>query len=292
MKTALLTTSLCLSALLLPACSGGGGSDGAGASKSGELVVAITDAPFAHDIVAVATVQVDRISVLETDGGDSGALVLYDGDPIEIDLLDLTNGATDILVRADVPAGTYDQMRLRVASGYLELTDGDVFSTALGNLHLTSTGTSGLKVKIDPAIEVVGGLSHDLLLDFDLTKSFHAVPGNALLNANFYKLMPVVRAMNQSLTGELRGVVSQDDGTGTGTLVGVEAATVYLMPPGEPDPANAVASTMTQADGFYALLGVEPGTWDVLAVKDPAQGRVDGVDVVAGNVTVVDLEIQ
>ena len=290
MKTALLTTSLCLSALLLPACTGGGGSDGAGASKSGELVVAITDAPFAHDIVAVATVEVDRISVLEADGDESGAHVLYDGDPIEIDLLDLTNGATQILVRADVPPGTYDQMRLRVADGHLELRDGDVFSTALGNLHLTSTGTSGLKVKIDPAIEVVGGLSHDLLLDFDLTKSFHAVPGNAPLNANFYKLMPVVRAMNQSLTGELRGVVSQDDGTGT--LVGVDAATVYLMPAGEPDPANAVASTMTQADGFYALLGVEPGTWDVLAVKDPAEGRVDGVEVVAGNVTVVDLEIQ
>jgi hypothetical protein len=292
MKTTLLTASACLAALLLPACSGSGGSDGAGAAKTGELVVEITDAPFAHDLVTRAMVQVDRISVLGSGEDDSGAEVLFEGGPIDVDLLDLTNGATQILVRTDVPVGTYDEMRLRVAGGHLELRNGDVFSTDLGNLHLTSTGTSGLKVKVDPAIEVVGDLSFTLLLDFDLTKSFHCVPGNDPLNAKSYKLMPVVRAVNASETGELRGLVQQDDGTGTGTLVGVDAATVYLMPPGEQDPANAVASTMTEPDGFYALMGVEPGTWDVLAVKDPAQGRVDGVEAFAGNVTVVDLEIQ
>ena len=48
----------------------------------------------------------------------------------------------------------------------------------------------------------------------------------------------------------------------------------------------------TTRDGQYALIGVMAGTWDVLAVKDPAQGRKDGVEVVAGNITVVDLEIQ
>jgi len=290
MQTSYSNAALALSVLLLSACSGGGGADATAGAKSGQLSVEITDAPFAHDIVSSARIQVDRISVIEASGGESGTLVLYDGDPIAIDLLDLSGGATDLLVRADVPAGTYDQLRLHVSDASLELIDGDLFSTELGNLHLTSTGTSGLKVHVDPPIEVVGGLSHELLLDFDLTKSFHAVPGSDLMNATSYKLMPVIRATNTSMTGEIRGVVRQDDGTGT--LVGVEAATVYLMPPGEGDPANAEASTMTQPDGQYALLGVTPGLWDVLAVKDAAQGRVDAADVVAGNVTSVDLEIQ
>ena len=253
-------TAAALVAFLLPACgsssSDGAGGVGGGGAKTGELTVEITDKPFAFDIVTKALVQVDRIQVQDTSDPDGGFLTLFDGGPIDIDLLDLTNGATQILVRTDVPVGTYDEMRLRVVSGHLELINGDVFSSDLGNLKLTSTATSGLKVKIDPAIQVVSQVSGTVLLDFDLTKSFHAVPGNDPLSANSYKLMPVIHAKNRSETGEIRGVVRKDDGTGTGTLVGAAMATVYLMPPGEPDPANAVAATTTMDNGSYALIGV------------------------------------
>jgi hypothetical protein len=280
--------------LALTACSSGssGSGSGGGGAGTGELVVEATDKPFAYDLVKQAIVRVDRIEVAKSGEGDDGFITLFDGNPIEIDLLDLTNGATQVLVRTDVPEGGYDQLRLRVASGHLELVDGDVFSTELGNLKLTSTGTSGLKVMIDPPLDVVGDVSSTLLLDFDLTKTFHAVPANDPLNANSYKLMPVVHATNRSVTGEVRGVVRQDDGSGTGTLVGVDAATVYLMPAGEPDPALSVAATKTAPDGFYALIGVPEGVWDVLAVKDPASGRVSGIDVNVGMVSTVDVQIE
>jgi hypothetical protein len=254
------------------------------------VVVEATDKPFAYDLVTKAIVRVDRIEIAPAGEDDDGFVTLYDGQPIEVDLLDLTNGATEILVRTDVEVGDYDELRLRVTSAHLELIDGDVFSTELGNMHLTSTATSGLKVKIDPPLDVVGDVSRTLLLDFDLTKSFHAVPAKDPLNANSYKLMPVVHAKNRSVTGEIRGVVLQDDGTGT--LVAVDAATVYLMPPGEPDPAFSAAATMTSADGSYALIGVDDGLWDVLAVKDPASGRVDGVEVHVGMATTVDVKIE
>jgi len=294
MKTSGLILSLSLAtAPLLTACSGGGSYSGPGGNgKTGELTVEITDKPFAYDLVTKAVVRVDRIQIQEMSDPDGSFQTLFEGGPIEVDLLDLTNGATQILVRTDVPVGNYDQMRLHVVGGQLELVDGDVFSTELGNLHLTSTGTSGLKILVEPPIQVTSQVSQSLLLDFDLTKSFHAVPGKDPLNATSYKLMPVVHATNRSVTGEIRGVVREDDGSGTGTLVGVAQATVYLMPPGEPDPTNSVAATTTLEDGSYALIGVQPGTWDVLAVLDPKQGRVEGLEVSVGNVTPADVLIE
>jgi hypothetical protein len=295
MKSALLRACIPVVALVFAACSGGSGGSGmggGGGSGTGELTVEMTDKPFAYDLVTKAIVRVDRIEIGPQGEDDEGFVTLFEGQPIEVDLLDLTNGATKILVRTDVAVGSYDEIRLRVVSAHLELIDGDVFSTELGNMHLTSTATSGLKIKIDPALEVVGDVSRTLLLDFDLTKSFHAVPANDPLNANSYKLMPVVHATDISTAGEVRGVVRQDDGTGTSTFVGVDAATVYLMPVSEPDPANSAAATKTDPDGSYALIGVPPGTWDVLAVKDPASGRVNGIEVIKGMATTVDLKIE
>jgi hypothetical protein len=271
------------------ACSGGSGTPST-SGETGELVVEATDKPFAYDLVVGARVDIDEIRIHQDAGADSGFLTLYQGPPIELDLLDLTNGATQILVSADLPVGTYHQLRLHVVGGFIELEDGDVFSTDLGNLHLTSTGTSGLKVFIDPPVEVVSQVSSTLLLDFDLSKTFQAVPGNDALNATSFKLKPVIHATNRSLTGEIRGVVREDDGTGT--LVGVPMATVYLLPLGETDPANSVAATASAEDGSYALIGVGAGLWDLLAVKDPKQGSSLGVEVVVGNISSADLVIQ
>ena len=108
----------------------------------GELTVEMTDKPFAYDLVTKAIVRVDRIEIGPQGEDDEGFVTLFEGQPIEVDLLDLTNGATKILVRTDVAVGSYDEIRLRVVSAHLELIDGDVFSTELGNMHLTSTATS------------------------------------------------------------------------------------------------------------------------------------------------------
>ena len=263
--------------------------NGASGIKGG-LTVIVTDKPFAYDLVESAVVRVDQIRVHSDATGSSGFEVLYSGPALEFDLLDLTNGVTQFLVDAQVPVGTYHQLRLHVLGGRLELIDGDVFSTALGNLELTSTGTSGLKVFIDPPIEVVSSASSTLLIDFDLSKTFQAVPGNDPLNATKFKLKPVVHAVNQSLTGEVRGVVEESNGAGG--FVGVAKASVYLQPFGDPDPAHSIAATASAADGSYALIGVPPGTWDVLALKDPKQGTVSGVVVVKGNASFADPIIQ
>lgn len=287
MKHTALPLSFALFALL--SCSGGGGA-GAAAGGQGELVVEVTDKPFAYDLVASAIVRVDEVRVHQDANGEEGFTTLYSGKAIEFDLLDLTNGVTQVLVRTDIPVGTYNQLRLHVVGGRIELIDGDVFSTELGNLHLTSTGTSGLKVFIDPPVEIVSQASTTLLIDFDLSKTFHAVPASDPLDASKFLLKPVVHAINRSFSGEVSGVVLGDDGTGA--LVGVAKANVYLQPFGDPDPENSIASTASAADGSYKLIGVPPGTWDVLAISGDLSGTVSALSVTVGNVTTADVTIE
>ena len=284
MKNRSIACSLAL-AVLLAACGGGGGG-----SATGILSLTATDAPIDHSMVEEALIRVDLVRAHSSASGESGFKEIYDGDPIELDLLDLRNGVVQELGEAEVPAGDYRQVRLRVASAELRLTNGREYSTSDGSLHLTSQGTSGFKVFIDPPVRVLGGARTELLLDIDLTKTFLPVPADDPMNADSFQLHPVIRAANVAETGEVRGLVLAEDPPGAPTPVA--DATVYLLLPGEPDPANHVASTVTETDGAYAFLGVQPGHYDVAATGGGLAGRTDAVEVAAGNVSIVDVVLE
>ena len=89
-----------------------------------------------------------------------------------------------------------------------------------------------------------------------------------------------------ALTGEMRGTVRDSNGDGVGD------AAVYLMPQGVTDTEQSISSTVTEADGSYVLMGVDPGTYDLLAEKETQQGSESGVSVTAGGITLVDLTVQ
>lgn len=272
------------------ACVGCSKSGSSSPGDTGILSLAATDAPFTHGVVSEAHVFVTKIRVHSDGQANSGFTTIYDGPAIDLDLLALQNGVTQQLVQATLPAGDYAQIRLVVSDASLTLTNGNVYSTTAGNLHLTSQQTSGFKLKIEPPIHVSSAVSQSLLLDFDLAKMFKPIPGNQPLTASTYQLHPVIHVANLSTSGELRGLVTADDGSGT--QVGVGGATVHVLPPGELDPNNSVATTGTLPDGRWAVLGLDAGTYDVLAIEGPRQGRVNGEVVSVGNATTVDIVIQ
>jgi hypothetical protein len=273
--------------LLAVACSGGGGSSGSG-SGTGTLEILATDAFLSYLEVEEARVEVTEIRIHKEDEPGAGWRTTYSEAPITMSLLDLRNGRMQPLGgRNTLPTGLYRQVRLVFSGAYLKLKNGNEYSTALGNLKLTSQATSGLKVFIDPPVRIYSDQHEDLLLDFDLTKTFHPIPANNPLNATSYKLQPVIRAANVSETGEIRGVVTTDDGNGT--QVPVDGASVYVLPPGELDPQNAVTMTATNPDGSYAVLGLAATTYDVLGEQGGLTARVNGVGVGTGGVTNVDL---
>ncbi len=276
---------LCL-ATLFAACSGGSSS---GSSGSGTIHLQVTDAPFEYDIVQSASVSVDKITIFHDAQSEAGPIVLYEGAPILMDLFHLRDGLTQSLDQSALPAGTYRQLRLRVTHAELTLTNGNHYTTDDDTIRLTSQQTSGFKAFIDPPITIQRDTTTDVLLDFDLTHTFQPVPGNDALTANFWHLHPVIHVKNLGHVGGLTGTITQDDGQGG--LLPVEGATVYVLPPGQTDTSLAVATTGTSASGSYTVIGVQPGPYDVQAVKAALSGLTAGVTVVSGEVATVDITI-
>ena len=100
----------------------------------------------------------------------------------------------------------------------------------------------------------------------------------------------MIHVANLSESGEVSGTVTADDGLGGAPPA--PDATVYLLPPGETDVANAISTTMAGPLGQYALLGVAPGSYDVFATLAGQEDRVDAILVGAGSVTDVDLFLE
>lgn len=249
--------------------------------------VQLTDAPFEHALLDSVVLRFDKVTAHVTDGDDGGFLTLYEGAPIEIDLAPLKNGLTAPLVVTELPSGTWRQMRLFVESGELTLVNGNVYTTEDGSLQLPSASSSGLKVFFDPPIEVIAGAQNEVLIDFDLSNSFHPIPGNDPENAMRYQMHPVLRSGDCVTGGKLIGGVFEDAGGSPGAPF--EGATVFVLPKGQTDTAFSAATTATDEDGSWAVICLAIGEYDVKAKHGDFESAIQTVTVATGQTTVVDL---
>jgi hypothetical protein len=260
-------------ALSLAGCSDGdlpGGN-----SATGTIRVSLADAPYPFELIRSAELTFDQVSVRYQGDPAGGFLVL--GDELRtVNLLDLRNGVTTLLVEAEVPAGTIDQLRLHVVDAGVTLTDGREFP-----LQVPSGETSGLKAHADPPIVVAGGLTADLLLDVDVSRSFLAVPAapRKVDDVRGFHFKPVVRVANLSESGSISGHVRSDAATGANPSddVPLADATVTAMLDGTD------YATATDPGGFYRLMGLPPGTHTVTVFAEGHQPDASSVPVVAGN---------
>ncbi len=246
---------------------------------NGTVKLLITDKPFPVDLLASAEVTITSVEVRaaaaeppstqpaakgrRADVGVKAAVVEYEGDngdEVEaqddgagfvtifegertFDLLNLRNGRADLLADADIPAGTYTQMRLIVTSGRVVLTDGQEF-----DLKVPSGEQSGIKLNFE--FEVQADDPTTLLLDVDLSRAFTPIPGGHIEDPSTireFKFQPALamRLINLLEAGSISGAASDPDGNPiAGALV-----TAY-------DGDAEVTSTVTDADGLYQLSGL------------------------------------
>lgn len=139
----------------------------------------------------------EGIITLKSTWGDDGS------ESISYDLLELRNGITaDLVSGADIPAGTYNQVRLIVdEEATLVATDGSTY-----DLKIPSGTQTGVKIQLDN-LEVGADAEKTLVLDFNLEDSFVArgnVNNSADLQGIIFK--PVVHL--QSVTD---GPPEEDD---------------------------------------------------------------------------------
>ena len=242
-------------------------------SDTGQLTVRITDAPFPVKMVDYANVTINKVEIRSASSDDDSSYIMLTDEDFSatFDLLQLQNGVTGNIVQMDIPVGSYDLVRLHVDSAEIKVTDGDIYY-----LKVPSGSQTGIKVFVNPAIEVAGGLSAELLLDFDIHKSF-VVQGKPDTPAGItgFSFKPVIRAINESEAGRISGFVrnTSEEAIGAAEVFTVIAPEDTLL-------------TLTDPDGFYALPGLDPGSYDVTAqVAAHDTVKVENIEVVVGNNT-------
>ncbi|WP_223634359.1 DUF4382 domain-containing protein [Corallococcus sp. EGB] len=262
-STLLLATGL----LCLTAC---------GNSDKAHVTLKLTDAPgdtFEKAVVTISKVYLKGSA--EGDANGKGDVVLL-SEPVTTDLLTLANDAADLVKDAEVPPGTYKELRFVITGGYVQVKqDGGsrIFATSAnyeglpagahvdGDLQMPSASSSGLKVKFDKDADVSITSDEDqkvILVDFDVAQSFGKEAGNS----GRWVMRPVIKGADLKFSGNVRvtleaGSVSLPQGPAQ--LAGFSA--VLINAEGSRETVSFAASTNTRyvADFNYLL----PGTYQV-----------------------------
>jgi hypothetical protein len=246
-------------AVLLAACGGGGGSasSSSGPTPTGMLQMSVTDAPACYDhvIVNVAKLRVHMSDDTKTGDADPEWRDIVPANaPVQVDLVNLTNGQLKDLGNATVPAGTYRQVRLVLASTGNTVTP--VGGTAQP-LNTPSGQESGLKIKAD--FSVLADQTNDLLMDFDACKSI------VLTGSGKYILKPVVR-LGAKPAGAIQGFVSGTvtSSTVNGTTTTTTTGTLRSISVSAQQDGTVIRSTIPDATGKFMLSYLPAGTYTVV----------------------------
>ena len=279
-----MSTTLVLS---LSACGGGGGG-GAGVvapSGPGSASFKMTDAPVCAGLQSVF-VTVTGIQL----NGPSGPFSLTLAQPQLIDLSTLTNGAALPLGSISVPAGTYQQLALILASntGNNPTQLANYVVTATGaTIALTTPSAQQSGYKINGQFTVAPGSATTLTVDFNACRSV-VVAGNS----GKYILKPVLNLIDDDTSGSITGYLPSVD---AGALVMAEdnmgniiKTTVAVAGASNVAPATFTLGPLPALSTGYSVVIAPPQP----AVSTPISPNfipyvISSVPVVAGSVPTI-----
>lgn len=151
-------------------------------------------------------------------------------------LLDYTNGLDTLIAYADVPSGKLSQIRLILGTNNTVMVDSVIYP-----LSTPSAMQSGLKLQVKTVLEP--GVLYDILLDFDANQSI------GLSGDGKYHLKPVIRTINEAISGSVSGSISNLDAL-PATITATDGVSTY--------------STITTKQQFL-LIGIPEGTYTITA---------------------------
>lgn len=247
---------------------------------TGRIIVKVTDDPFNINLVESATVTVDKIELRRAAADTTGKdpFITLSVEPVTFDLLKLRNGITARLLDLEIPSGKYDLVRLYVTQAGMKITD----QAKDFSLKIPGGAQTGIKIFLKPALEVGGGLTSELLLDFDLSRSF-VMQGNLNHGSGVkgFIFKPVIRAVNNSVAGRIEGSVSDESETF------LENAKVWII-----KDTTTFAASFSDASGKYAMIGIPEGSYDLFAWKQDFDTlKIEAIRVTGGNKTLQDITL-
>jgi hypothetical protein len=198
-----------LVALSAPVACSSSDSDATGiSSNSGTVVVHLTDAPFSSDSVRSVDIFVVRVDARASEADSATVDHALSGDSAStsgwktlaapnasFDLLSLRNGITATLGQATLPVGVYSGLRLIIdpSKSSVTLKNGTkLTNTSSPNVTFPSAAQSGIKVVLSQPVQVIGGGTTSLLIDFDVNNSF--VQRGNTIDKNGLLFKPVIKA--------------------------------------------------------------------------------------------------
>jgi hypothetical protein len=191
------------------------------------LTVMLTDAPANYNQV---NVDVQGIELT----GDGGEKVLLSANKGVYNLLEYANGAKTMIATGAIESGTIEQIRLILGSDNSVMIDSVVYP-----LNTPSAQQSGLKLQLHKTFEP--GVDYSLTLDFDALQSV-IKKGNGE-----YQLKPVVRVIDNPISGSIKGNITPD------SIIATITAIRDSIP----------FSTVTDQNGSFLLPGLPAGTYNV-----------------------------
>lgn len=241
-----------------------------GSSSSGTLNLSVTDTPVdGAQSVVVAFTGVDIM-------GPGGQQSFSFSPEHSVDVQKLQgNASTNLLAGVNVPAGSYQWVRLDIdaANSYIITSTGAKFP-----LRIPGESESGLKLV--SGFTVGAGNVADLMIDFDLRRS---VIQSDMGGVTVYTLEPGLRLVDQQQVGSISGTVSASLSIGgalitaptcspavyvyrgTGVPIGYNFPEVAVMGSERPFASATVSLDAASGTYTYAVGFLAQGTYTVAA---------------------------
>ena len=221
MKKLILMASFIVFGITFNSCSSDSNSSGKYAYK-----VRMTDAPAPYDEVNIDLQAVEVI-------GSNGQSITLNTTAGIYNLLDLSNGLSTVIATSDMGDVKASQIRLLLGTNNTIVVNGISHPLAT-----PSADQSGLKINVNQTL--LENVENVILIDFDANSSVVET------GAGTYKLKPVLRTVDVTATGSIKGTI-----TPVGSLAMVTATSA----------SNVVYSSNVNALGQFQISGLPAGTY-------------------------------
>lgn len=239
---------------------------------------------------AAGPFQTAKVTVSEVYLQGTGGRTTLSNTPTTVNLLELQNETLDLVKDAEIPTGTYTELRLVISGGYVELEDGSIYAsspdyeglpagaTVTGELRMPSLGQSGIKVTLPGSALEVTGPQKIVLIDFDVSQSFGQDAGTS----GAWVMHPVIKGAEITASGTVNVSLSLHDGVALPEISGhqVTLADFSATLGGETRAldANGHATFQFVVPDTYPLYFTGPA--GLTFTTDPVATQADPIEVV------------